>query len=251
MKLEKTRRNLRPVYYKAIDPIGFKADKSSRTVSGYLAAFGNVDSDGDMLVRGCFAKSIQERGPESTTARKIAYLWMHNITEPIGHFTKLVEDEKGLYFEAYVDEIPEGDRVLAQYESGTLNQHSIGYRYVRDKCKFEQRPGPDGEPMEVYVCYELSLFEGSVVTLGANENTPYTGAKDAGEERIETVKADLYARTEAILKEFKPEKAYEIRQIISQYIALAEIDEPIKSLVEETEPQVVDWDKVINAIQNN
>ena len=54
--------------------LGFKLedlDEGKRLVKGMLSAFGNVDSDGDMLMRGAFAKSIQERGPMSNTNRRI------------------------------------------------------------------------------------------------------------------------------------------------------------------------------------
>lgn len=241
MKANKTN----PVYYKAIDTISLKADKETRKVSGFLAAFNNVDSMGDMLIKGCFAKSISERGPASTTHGKIAYLWMHQMDEPIGHFTKLEETEEGLYFEAYVDKVEKGDEVLEQYASGTLNQHSIGYRYVWDKCKFETRKGPDGEDMQVFVCYELKLFEGSVVTLGANENTPFTGFKS---DQIEDERKKLIRETETFVKDLDPEQQYKIRQLISKHIALHEADsEPGKPLPEPVEPQT-DYSKVAKAI---
>jgi len=242
--------NQRPVYYKSLEVKDFKVDKESRTVSGYLAAFGNIDSDRDILMKGCFAKSLQERGPSSTTARKIAFCWMHDLTDPIGHFTKLEETDAGLYFEAYVDDVPNGNRALTQYASGTLNQHSIGYRYVWDKCKFEQRPDPEhpGETIEVFVCYEINLFEGSVVTLGANENTPYAGLKG---QQIEDASKALATDTENLLKDLEPGIAYSIRKLISRHIALAESDEPTKSLGTESEPQGINWESITKAIQTN
>ena len=82
------------------------------------------------MIKGCFSKSIQERGIESSANDKIIFLWMHKMDEPIGKITKLVEDDKGLYFEAEIDKIQLGDRAINQLESGTLNQFSIGYSYV-------------------------------------------------------------------------------------------------------------------------
>src|SRR5699024_11709804 len=78
-------------------------DSGSRTISGYAAIFNNIDKSGDMLLKGCFSKSIQERGPESSANDKIIMLWMHDMHEPIGRITLLQEDEKGLYFEASID----------------------------------------------------------------------------------------------------------------------------------------------------
>lgn len=243
-------KGLRPVYYKEIQLDGFKADKDSRIVSGYLAAFGNIDSAGDVLIKGCFAKSLLERGPQATTARKIAFLWMHQMAEPIGHFTKLVEDDKGLYFEAYVDKIPLGDRVLEQYSSGTLNQHSIGYRYVWDKCKYDEITLPDGTTVEAFICYEINLFEGSVVSIACNENTPYEGMK--GEQREEAEQA-LNNDTEQFIKSLSPETGYKARQLISRWVALAENEEPTKSLNDKSEPPkpLIDWQKITEVLHQN
>ena len=49
-------------------------DTNSRIVAGYFSAFNNVDSDGDLIKRGAFAKSLKERGVESNSNRKIAHL---------------------------------------------------------------------------------------------------------------------------------------------------------------------------------
>lgn len=226
MTVKKNTLATRPVVYKSFSGEILKADEASRTVSGYLASFGNKDSDGDVLVKGCFAKSIAERGPESATARKIAYLYMHNMADPIGHFTVLKEDDNGLYFEAVIDKIPQGDRVLTQYISGTLNQHSVGIRYVWDKCQYMDYVGADGVKSEAFFCYEVQLFEGSVVTLGSNENTPFMGLKS---ESIESERNALIRQTEQILKGLDTETQYSLRQLISKHVALAEA-EPTASL---------------------
>lgn len=102
----------------------------SRTISGYAAVFGNMDKAHDILLKGCFFKSINERGPQSQANDKIILLWMHDMSEPLGFITELKEDDRGLYFEARIDEIELGDRAIKQLESGTLNQFSIGYEYV-------------------------------------------------------------------------------------------------------------------------
>ena len=41
--------------------------------------------------------------------------------------------KKGLYFEAVIDDVERGNQAIKQAESGTLNQFSIGYSYVREK----------------------------------------------------------------------------------------------------------------------
>ena len=46
-------------------------DAQTRRVKVALSAFNNIDSDNDIIRFGAFAKSIQERGPESVSNRKI------------------------------------------------------------------------------------------------------------------------------------------------------------------------------------
>lgn len=222
----KYQNSARPVFYKGFDSV-VTVDEQSRTVSGYLASFGTIDDDRDMIIKGAFAKSLAERGVNSTTNRKIAYLWQHDMKEPIGKFTMLAEDDKGLYFEAVVDDIELGNRVLTQYKSGTLNQHSIGFKYVWDKTEYD-------ESNDVYILKEVNLFEGSVVTLGMNENTPFNGMKslDMLGESIA-----LNKETENFLKSLPIEREYEARQLIMKHIALTEAKEPIKSLQVEDKPQ--------------
>ena len=145
-------------------------DNESRTISGYAAVFGNKDKAGDILVKGCFSKSIQDRGPESSANDKIIMLWMHNMNEPIGRITVLNEDEKGLYFEAIIDEVPRGEQAIKQLESGTLNQFSIGYQYVWENCEYDAEK-------DAFIVKEVKLYEISVVSIGCNGETEYLGLK--------------------------------------------------------------------------
>jgi len=77
-----------------------EVDTDSRIVKGYFSAFDNVDSDGDMIIKGAFSKSLQEHSPESKSNRKISHLAYHNVTRPVGVLKVLLEDDKGLYFES-------------------------------------------------------------------------------------------------------------------------------------------------------
>lgn len=170
--------------WQPFDVKGMELD--SRKVSGYAAIFGVKDKANDILIKGCFAKSIAERGPESQANDKIILLWMHNMSEPIGRITKLVEDDKGLYFEADIDDIPLGDRAIKQMESGTINQFSFGYSYVWDKVDYDEK-------MDAYIVKEVVLYEISPVSIGCNGMTEYTGLKSEADilERIESLREDI------------------------------------------------------------
>ena len=230
------KRQNRPVIYKSLDAGEVSINETGRTVSGYLAAFDNKDSDGDVLLKGCFKRSIDTRGPNSTTARKIAYLYQHDMTKPIGKFTTLIEDDKGLYFEAQLDDIDLSDDVLTQYMSGTLNQHSIGFRYIWDKVKWD-------EASQSYLIAEVDLFEGSVVTLGANENTPFTGLKS---DNIPDIQLRLNRETEKLIKSIEdPEKQYQIRQLITKHIALTE---SYPEMTKKHQLPAIDYTKIIQSL---
>lgn len=182
--LKKSDRIQAPITYKSFAGLDFKAPSTdSRKVSGYFASFDTIDSDMDIIRKGAFAKSISERGPGSASNRQIKYLHQHNITEIAGPLVRLFEDEKGLGFEAEIERTPLGDIILERYLNGTYKEHSIGFRYVWDKCSFIQMniEGQDAT-VDVLECKELNLFEGSVVTFGANSNTPFTGQKGMTKE---------------------------------------------------------------------
>lgn len=227
----------RPIVYKGF---GGEVEVANRTVSGYLASFGNKDSDSDIILKGAFSKSLNDRGVGSSTARKISFLYQHDMTKPIGRFTTLVEDEKGLYFEAELDNIPLANDVLEQYKSGTLNQHSIGFRYLKDKVDYNKE-------LDAFMIKEVDLFEGSVVNMGANENTPFMGIKS---EQVESYVEELRRETEQALKHIPFEDQYKIRQIISKHISLIET-EPIKITPIENEPIVkeIDFVSIINNLK--
>lgn len=148
-------------------------DISTKTVTGYLSAFNNVDSDNDIIEKGAFSKSINERFND------IFYLQQHDWTKPLGKFNKLVEDEKGLYFEGTIVDTSFGIDQLKLYEAGIVKEHSIGFITMKSE-------NPNNEPR---IIKEVKLFEGSAVTLGANSSTPFLGFKSA------TIEAkDLYKK---------------------------------------------------------
>lgn len=153
----------------AINYKGFPAqikdlDRKQGIVTGYFAQFGSVDSDMDSIKKGAFAKTIMENGPEGKN--RIMHLYQHDVNKPLGKPYMLKEDEFGLYFESKIIGTTYGEDVLKLYEAGVINEHSIGFRTVKNT------PKEGFNEIE-----EVMLYEGSTVTFGANENTPFTGFK--------------------------------------------------------------------------
>ena len=146
-------------------PLKIKSVENSGEFSGYGSVFGVEDSYGDVVVQGAFAKSLKTKKP--------AMLWQHNAAEPIGVYTKVVEDENGLYVEGrlLIDDDPLAKRAHAHLKAGSISGLSIGFNLV--DWAYDQQLG-------VFKLLEIDLWEVSLVTFPANESA-----------RIENVKSSL------------------------------------------------------------
>lgn len=233
--VEQKRANSPLINYKWFKVDRLKVDAGSRKVSGYFAAFGNVDLASDLIVKGAFAKSIQERGPGTTNGNKIAFLYQHNMEQPLGLITKLLEDDFGLYFEAIISEIPLGDQVLTQLKDGTLDQFSIGYNYVWDKMEYDA-------DKDAFVCLELYLAEGSVVTLSCNPLAQFEGMKS---QEVEDKRISLRNELEDQLKALSHPRQFKLRQTISDLLALSAA-QPLEALREQVKAASLSIDKPLD-----
>lgn len=225
-----------------------------REVAFYLSHFGNIDSDNDMIVRGAFKKSLQERGVDSTTNRKIAYLRYHDWEKPIGKFTRLEEDDFGLFAVGKLGTSRLGEDALADYDEGVIREHSIGFKYIQDKVKWI--PDETMESKGYYMITELALWEGSAVTFGANEMTPVLQVSK-GQNKIDLInniskEIDLITKS-LINGKGSDERLYELEMkskfLNSQLLELATINisntksEPI------IDKKGYDWGIVFNGIK--
>jgi HK97 family phage prohead protease len=154
-------------------------DEKNRIVKGYGSAFDVIDSDMDVIRRGAFAKSLQERGANSSGNRKIAHLRNHDWEHQIGKFLEMEEDEFGLRFVAQLGRSTKGQDALLDYQDGILREHSIGFNYVTDKIKFVEDSTFNSEGH--FEITEVKLWEVSGVTFGANEFTPVIEAAKSGD----------------------------------------------------------------------
>ena len=95
-------------------------------VTGYFSVFGNLDSDGDIVMPGAFKKTIKENGPDSPKPR-ILHLYVHDSYKPLAKPHVLKEDKHGLYFESLISQTQLGKDVIQLYQDKVLTEHSIGY----------------------------------------------------------------------------------------------------------------------------
>jgi HK97 family phage prohead protease len=231
-------------------------DSENRKVVVYLAKFGNIDSDNDMFVKGAFSKSIQERGPQSTSNRKIAFLRHHNWEMPIGKFLDLSEDDNGLFAVGQLGRSTLGEDAFKDYEDGIIREHSIGFQYIGDKTRWME--DSTKEEGGFFQLNEVKLFEGSAVTFGANEMTNVVDVikSENKNEIIERISNDLHIVIKALSNgKGTDERLYELemksKYLSSQLVLLAKQDpmliQSVKSEPEDIE--LFNWSNVVNNLK--
>lgn len=136
-------------------------DTKKGIVTGYFSSFDNMDSDGDVIRKGAFAKTINEN------FQRVRHLLDHDATKSVGKILTLEEDKKGLYYESKAGRHTLGRDFLLMVEDGLISEHSIGFVTIKQKSM--------GHYNEIS---EVKLYEGSSLQgWGANEMTPITGMK--------------------------------------------------------------------------
>lgn len=126
-------------------------DTKARLIEGYFSVFGNVDSDGDMIMPGAYSKTLKENG------HRIKHLWQHDPRFPLAR-PQLSEDAKGLKFRSEIVDTSYGRDVIKLYERNVIDEHSVGFQTIKQQKKTGYNE-----------MTELRLWEGSSVTWGANE----------------------------------------------------------------------------------
>ncbi|MBV8938844.1 MAG: HK97 family phage prohead protease [Alphaproteobacteria bacterium] len=144
-------------------PLTLKSLDESGRFAGYASVFGVVDAQRDIMLRGAFADSIRGR------AAQVRLLWQHKQDEPIGYFTEMFEDARGLYVEGrLLPEVARAREALALLKAGALRGLSIGYsptRYTVDPETGVRRLSA------------VDLWEVSLVTFPANAQAEVTVVK--------------------------------------------------------------------------
>lgn len=158
-------------------------DRRSRKVKMYLSTFDVKDAYGDVIKKGAFTKSLSEKGPESSSFRKIQHLRNHDWNQLVGKFVELYEDNYGLVGVSELGRSTKGEDTLLDYEDGLIKEHSIGYKEIRGKSLIKN-DAQFGKHKELT---ELNLFEGSSVTFGANELTPVIDVNTKSIDQISTL----------------------------------------------------------------
>jgi len=155
------------------------------TFEGYASIFGVVDDGADIVAKGAFKRSLKER-----PAKAVKMLYQHNPDQPIGVYTEMKEDDKGLWVKGkLVREAAKGAECYALMKAGALDGMSIGYRTIR--AERDERTG-------VRTLKELELWEVSIVTFPMLAVARVSGVKKDWSERL----VERYLREAGMPNEF-------------------------------------------------
>lgn len=162
-----------------------KSVSTEGAFTGYAAVFGNEDLGKDVLMPGAFTKSLGSR-----PAAKVKMLFQHDPAEPIGIWTDLTEDAKGLRAKGQlILDTTKGREVHALMRAGALDGLSIGFRTLKDR--FDRAKG-------IRYVEEVDLPEVSVVTFPMNPRATVSSVKGHDPERARALVAAINRAKEAL-----------------------------------------------------
>ena len=94
---------------------------------GYASVFGAVDLGRDVVMAGAFTTSLARLG-----AGGVKLLWQHDPAQPVGIWTALYEDGRGLFCRGALNlDVQRGRELHALIRQGALNGLSIGFKTIR------------------------------------------------------------------------------------------------------------------------
>lgn len=154
-------------------------------VEGYGATFNGVDSYGDTIQPGAFSEAIKGALP--------LMLWQHQQAAPIGRWTELREDSRGLFVRGQLNmQTTAGREAYAHLREQDISGLSIGYRIP---------PGGVESRGDVRLLKSIDLREISIVSMPADDRARVTAVKAQRPETLRELQHALqglgYSRRQA------------------------------------------------------
>ncbi|WP_234823812.1 HK97 family phage prohead protease [Agrobacterium pusense] len=157
-----------PRLYRASAVLDGIKTEGDGVVVGYASTFGGEpDSHGDIIAPGAFSASLAQHKSQGTFP---AMLWSHKQDQPIGKWTKMVEDSRGLLAEGSINVRTSAGRDAWEHlKAGSADGFSIGYRIPTGG----EEPQRDGSTLLKII----DLVEVSVVAVPSNRLARVTQLK--------------------------------------------------------------------------
>ncbi|MCT2085046.1 HK97 family phage prohead protease [Microbacterium enclense] len=160
-------------------------DDGSGEFEAYASVFGNIDSYGDVVVKGAFADDLDRWGADGAG---IPIYWRHRMDDPfmnLGATLKSAEDDHGLLVRGQL-ELDEATaaHVYKLIKTGRVRQMSFAYDIVEAGWVEKTE---NGQNVSYYELRKLRIQEISIVPVGANQETEIVSVKTA----LQSVETDV------------------------------------------------------------
>ncbi|MDP3533506.1 MAG: HK97 family phage prohead protease [Alphaproteobacteria bacterium] len=157
-------------------------------ITGYASIFGVIDYQKDQVQKNAFKDNLLKWQRKNKWPKM---LWNHNASEPIGVWTKMVEDQNGLYVEGkLLKDVRRGAEIYALLKNGAIDGLSIGYSVQESHFDTQKK------------CRHLTkidLHEVSFVTFAANPEAQILSLKN---NEIQQLNASIQDATHSLFKFF-------------------------------------------------
>lgn len=149
--------------------------------TGYASLFGEEDLGRDVIMAGAFRRSLERRG-----AFGIRMLFQHDPGEPVGRWTVVREDGRGLYVEGRLTPgVARAAELSALLFDRAIDGLSIGFQTVR--AKTDRKGG-------VRRILEADLWEISIVTFPMLPTARATSIKGRRTSRAKSARMERAER---------------------------------------------------------
>lgn len=168
-------------------PLEVKSYNETGFFAGYASIYNKQDFHNDIILNGAF-KTVEK----TNYNEEIKLLWQHKAVEPIGKFTKIIEDAKGLYVEGKLNlNVERAREAYSLLKTGALNGLSVGFTVKEQEYDEEQG---------IRYIIKAELWEISLVTFPANSEAKIKVVKAIG---LESEEQKLISKLEKILTKLK------------------------------------------------
>lgn len=150
------------------------------TFEGYGSVYNVIDSYGTKFAPGAFAASLAAHKKAGTMPK---LLWQHDPSQPIGTYTAMSEDSRGLMVKGkFVQSVPQARAAYELLQAGALDGLSVGF--MTQASDMDPQTG-------IRTITDADLWEVSIVTFAANPAA-----------KVDSVRAADRIRTERDLERF-------------------------------------------------
>lgn len=160
-------------------------DDNNGYFEAVVSAFGNIDSYGDVMVKGAFARTLAEW---KDNGGEIPFLWSHASHDPMAYvagITEAEETDEGLVVRGKFDlDTDQSKQAYKLLKSRRVKEFSFGF--IVKAYEFGELDGT-----EVRYVKDVDLLEVSMTILGANPSTRLVAIKTAQQtSESNTIDAD-------------------------------------------------------------